>query len=101
MTCIIVLHVSEGFGEGESCFVYNDHRFRCRSLYVGEAGRYGRVIQFSTTLGLDKLSVTSIRDRTTKFCRDEGTERRRENKIIVSHSCMLCILSQKFIEFIR
>lgn len=30
--CIIVLHVSEGFGEGRISFVYNDHRFRCRSL---------------------------------------------------------------------
>lgn len=68
---------------------------------MGEAARYEREIQFSTTLGLDKLRVTSIQGRTTKFCRDAGTERRRENKVIVSLSCMVCILSHEFIQSIR
>lgn len=64
---------------------------------VGEASRCGRVIQFSTSLGLDKLCVTNILGRRT-FCTYEGTVRRRENKSIVSHSCMLRILSHEVIQ---
>lgn len=89
MICIIVLHVSEGFGEGGIIFVYNDHRFRGRSLYVGEASRYGRVIQLSTTVALDRPRVTSTGVRSTSISRDRDSERRRESKIIVSKSCML------------
>lgn len=101
MTCMIVLHVSEEFGVPGSSFVYNDHRFSSRSLYVGAASRYGRVTQFSTARGLDKLCVPGIQGRTAKFRTDEGTEERRESRITVRQSCVLCIHSLKFIESIR
>lgn len=42
------------------------------------------VIQFSTSLALDKLGVISLQGRRTTVYRDGGTVRRRENKSIVS-----------------
>lgn len=52
------------------------------------------VIQFSTSLALGKLGVTSLQDRRTRVCKDVGTVRRRENKSIINQQCMLRILPE-------